>query len=245
MLNRSHYSFLFFVLSFDMMIKIFFDNKPLFLVDAIDKHLEEYLHHDDTVLIDEFNIHTIKAMIHEMELPRIHAGVFLHTDPNAVLKAFKKKLVLVLAAGGFVHTPQKEILLIFRRGKWDLPKGKLDPGESLEQCAIRELSEETGIQALSEGPLCTTYHTYHEFGRHVLKESHWFLMKVSEKTEFVPQQEEDIEKCIWVPYQELDQYKHNTHASLLDVIQAGLKSILEPVRIESAIKKSTDKNLSK
>src|SRR5690349_33766 len=112
-----------------MMVKIFFNNKPLFLVDAIDSELEEYLHHDDTVLIDEFNVHTVKAMIHEMELPRIHAGVFLHTDVGAVLKAFKKKLFLVSAAGGFVHSPQLEILLIFRRGKWDLPKGKLDPGE--------------------------------------------------------------------------------------------------------------------
>src|SRR5947209_9353514 len=136
-------------LALDMMVKIFFNNKPLFLVDGIDKNLEEYLHHDDTVLIDEFNSHTIKAMIHEMELPRIHAGVFLHADVDAVLKAFKKKLVLVLAAGGFVHTPQQEILLIFRRGKWDLPKGKLEAGESLQECAIRELKEETGIRAVS------------------------------------------------------------------------------------------------
>src|SRR5437764_12562777 len=104
-----------------MMVKIFFDNKPLFLVDAIDKQLEEYLHHDDTVLIDEFNIHTVKAMIHEMELPRIHAGVFLFPDVDAVLKAFKKKLFLIQAAGGLVHTKNQKILLIFRRGKWDLP----------------------------------------------------------------------------------------------------------------------------
>src|SRR5690349_2204758 len=140
-----------------MVVKIFFNNKPLFLVDAIDRQLEEYLHHDDTVLIDEFNFHTVKAMLHEMELPRIHAGVFLHQDVEAVLKTFKKKLSLVLAAGSLVYTPQKEILMIFRRGKWDLPKGKLDPGESLEACAIRELKEETGINAILEKPLYITY----------------------------------------------------------------------------------------
>ena len=227
-----------------MHFKIYFNNKPLFLTDTITKEIEEYTHSSETMFIDELNTHTVKTMIYEMDQSQIYAGVFLFNDVNKLMKAFKKELTLVMAAGGFVHS-ESNVLLIYRKAKWDLPKGKLDPGESLEQCAIRELSEETGIQAISEGPLCTTYHTYHEFGRHVLKESHWFLMKVSEKTEFVPQQEEDIEKCIWVPYQELDQYMHNMHASLLDVIQAGLKSILEPARFESAIKKSIDKNLSK
>ena len=208
------------------MHKIYFSNKPLFLVNKITKELDEYLHHDDTVFIDEFNSHTVKAMIHEMEANQIHAGVFLHEDADAMLKAFKKKLVLVTAAGGFVHTPDDHVLMIFRRGKWDLPKGKLDPGEDLETCAIREVKEETGIHELqSKGSLCTTYHTYHEFGKHILKESHWFLMESPGKDSFMPQLEEDIEKCEWVAIDKLAPYLENTHASVIDVVQAGVKAL--------------------
>src|SRR5690348_6387915 len=101
------------------MIKIYFNNKPLFITDQITKELEEYLHHEETVLIDEFNSHTIKTMIHEMELSKINAGVFLHNNIDAVVNAFKKKLFLIKAAGGLVHTEDDHILLIFRRGKWD------------------------------------------------------------------------------------------------------------------------------
>src|SRR5215218_2061741 len=144
---------------------IYFNNKPLFICNELTRELEEYLHHEDTVFIDDFNFHTVKAMIHEMEVSKIHAGVFLHKDVDAVLKAFQKKLKLVLAAGGLVHTDDNEILLIFRHGKWDLPKGKLDEKESLEDCAIREIQEETGLEkAEVEKALHITYHTYHQDG---------------------------------------------------------------------------------
>jgi 8-oxo-dGTP pyrophosphatase MutT (NUDIX family) len=210
-----------------MVKKIYVNNKPLFIVSEITKEVEGYLHHDDAVFIDDFNFHTVKAMIHEMELPRIHAGVFLHSDVDAVLKAFRKKLFPIQAAGGFVYTDDLELLLIFRRGKWDLPKGKVDEGESLETCAIREIKEETGIDiSRNEGPLCTTFHTYHQFGKHILKESHWFLMK-AKKGSFTPQLDEEIEKCEWVPADRVAPYLDNTHASIIDVVKAGLSQLRE------------------
>lgn len=206
------------------MYKIYFTNKPLFITSEITKELEEYLHHEDTVFIDEFNIHTVKAMIHEMESFKIHAGIFLHEDAEAVLKAFKKKLVLVKAAGGLVHTDENDLLLIFRRGKWDLPKGKLDDHEDIETCALREIKEETGLMnAQIEQPLCITYHTYHQDGKHILKESHWFLMKAPKQANLVPQLEEDIARCEWVAVDRLAPYMENTHASVLDVVNAGMK----------------------
>jgi ADP-ribose pyrophosphatase YjhB (NUDIX family) len=202
---------------------IYFNNKPLFITNEITGELDEYLHYEDTVLIDEFNTHTVKAMLHEMEQSKIHAGVFLNNDVDAVLKAFKKKFVVILAAGGLVHTPNNEMLLIFRRGKWDLPKGKLDDNENMETCAIREIEEETGLENVQiEQPLCITYHTYHQDGRHILKESHWFLMKSAKQENLSPQLEEDIEKCEWVAIENLSGYTANTHASILDVLKAGL-----------------------
>lgn len=210
------------------MYKIFFNNKPLFITDQITKELEELLHHEETVLIDEFNIHTVKAMIHEMEVSKIHAGVFLHGDVEAVMKAFKKKFVLIKAAGGLIHTKDDELLLIFRRGKWDLPKGKLDDGEDLETCAVREVNEETGLNNVKiEKPLCITYHTYHQDGKHILKESQWFLMKAKKQTNLLPQSEEEIDRCEWVSVDQLSTYMENTHASILDVVNAGMKILHE------------------
>jgi 8-oxo-dGTP pyrophosphatase MutT (NUDIX family) len=210
------------------MYKIYFNNKPLFITNQITKELEEYLHHEDTVFIDEFNFHTVKAMIHEMEASKIHAGVFLHDDADAVLKTFKKKLVLIKAAGGLVHTEDEHLLLILRKGKWDLPKGKLDDKEEIEACAVREIKEETGLEnAEIEKPLSITYHTYHEDGKHILKESHWFLMKAEKQTNLLPQFEEGIEKCEWVSVEQLASYMENTHASILDVVNTGVKTLHE------------------
>ena len=210
------------------MIKIYFNNKPLFITNEITKELEEYLHHDDTVFIDEFNSHTVKAMIHEMEAHQIHSGVFLHNDVEAVLKSFKKKLVLIKAAGGLVHSKDDKLLLIFRRGKWDLPKGKLDNNEEIKACAVREIKEETGlINVEIEKALCITYHTYHQEGKHFLKESHWYLMKAEEQEDLTPQLEEDIQKCEWVPIDQIATYMENTHASILDVVNAGVKILQE------------------
>jgi 8-oxo-dGTP pyrophosphatase MutT (NUDIX family) len=133
---------------------------------------------------------------------------------------------LVAAGGGLVYTDNHTVLLIYRRGKWDLPKGKLDEGETPAVAAVREVQEETGVEHLElEEPLTVTYHTYMEKGRLVLKESHWFLMKSPEQPSLVPQQEEDIEQCIWVKRDDLQQYFQNTHPSILDVLKAGLKRL--------------------
>jgi len=214
------------------MYKIYFNNKPLFLTDVITKELEEYLHHEDTVFIDEFNVHTIKTMLHEMQLSKIHAGVFLNEDVEAVMKAFKKKFVLIKAAGGLIHTKDDHLLLIFRRGKWDLPKGKLDDNEEIEACALREVNEETGLENVQiEKPLCITYHTYHQDGSHILKESHWFLMKAEKQNKLIPQLEEDIDKAEWVAIDQITAYMENTHTSIHDVVDAGRKILHETKNI--------------
>jgi len=129
---------------------------------------------------------------------------------------------VIQAAGGLVKNGKDEILLIFRRGKWDLPKGKLDKGETLEECAVREVGEETGlkkIQLLS--PLLITYHTYHEGTKFILKESHWYRMKIDSEQTLVPQTIEDIQEVKWVKEADLHQYMNNTFPSVADVLKAG------------------------
>jgi 8-oxo-dGTP pyrophosphatase MutT (NUDIX family) len=205
-----------------MYIKIYFNDKPLFLCDSMEPSLEPYLHHDDAVFIDEFSVHTVKSMIHEMEQPKIHAGIFLHPQLDELKKAFWKKFTIVQAAGGLVLNKDKALLMIFRRGKWDLPKGKLDPGETLEQCAVREVEEETGLKNIQlKKPLNTTYHTYHESGKFILKESHWYQMAVTGKQTLVPQTTEDIHEIVWADAAKIEEALKNSYASIVDVLGAS------------------------
>ncbi len=204
-----------------MYIKIYFNDKPLFLCDEIDAEIEPYKHHDDAIFIDEFSVHTVKSMIHEMELQKIHAGVFLHTSLAELKKAFWKKFTIIQAAGGLVLNKNKEILMIFRRGKWDMPKGKLDKGETLEECAVREVEEETGLKNIRlQKHLLTTYHTYHESGKFILKESHWYNMNILDEQALIPQAEEQIAEAKWVSQAQLPELMKNTFPSIKDVLTA-------------------------
>ena len=208
-----------------MYIKIFFNDKPLFLCNDVNAELQPYVHHDDTVFIDELNLHTVKSMIHEMQEASIHAGVFFHKDLDELKTMFFKKFTPVKAAGGFVLNENKEVLMMFRRGKWDLPKGKMDKKETFEECAIRETEEETGLKNITLiSPLITTYHTYHEGTRYILKETKWFRMKVNGKQNLIPQAEEQITKLEWVEKNNLKNYVQNSFPSVKDVLQAGFIS---------------------
>lgn len=133
---------------------------------------------------------------------------------------------VIEAGGGLVHTENGTVLLIYRNGKWDLPKGKLDEGEATDAAAVREVQEETGLEQLQlEAPLTVTYHTYYQDNVLILKESHWYLMKSPEQKEMVPQLEEGIEKCEWVKLDALAPYLENTHPSIIDVLQCSIKKL--------------------
>lgn len=203
-----------------MYYKIFFGEKPLFLCDEIDDTIQPYIHHDDAIFIDELDPHLVKSMIHEMQLEKVHAGVFFHPDLEELKKAFYKKFTIIIAAGGLVQNEKNEILMIHRRGKWDMPKGKLDKKEKLEDCAVREVEEETGLKNVKLiAPLTITYHTYHEGARFILKESHWYTMKADGKQKLVPQTEEDIHDIKWVAEKELGKYLKDSYPSVQDAIK--------------------------
>lgn len=130
---------------------------------------------------------------------------------------------VIKAAGGLVLNPKNEILMIFRRGFWDLPKGKLDEGESIEDCAIREVMEETGLTEIHlDHFLLMTTHSY--FDKHiqedVIKESHWYLMHIDQFQNGVPQIEEDIEKIHWVAFENIAPYLKETYPTIREVISA-------------------------
>ncbi len=83
----------------------------------------------------------------------------------------------IQAAGGMVSHPSGDLLVIFRNNLWDLPKGKKDPGETDEQCAVREVEEETGVKGIiSANSSFITHHLYQISDEWVLKETHWYKM---------------------------------------------------------------------
>lgn len=124
----------------------------------------------------------------------------------------------IKAAGGLVMDGNKEILFIFRKGKWDLPKGKIDEGETAESAALREVMEECGLKHFEIlNPLPSTFHTYFEDGP-ILKETYWYLMKSVDK-ELFPQADEGITKAEWKNESDKEEIFSNTYGSIKDVIE--------------------------
>ena len=201
-----------------MYIKIYFNEKPVYLCDKIDENLNEILHHPDAILMDEISTPAIKSMLHEIKLPNFHAGVILFEDLETLKKQFFKHFEPIDAAGGLVRNEQDEILFIFRLGKWDLPKGKVEKGESIQAAAIREVTEETGVDHLKiERAFNPTYHTYEAFGKHFLKTTHWFEMSSHGKQKLIAQTEENITETGWYSKDLIQDKLSNTYPSIKDV----------------------------
>ncbi len=153
--------------------------------------------------------------------------VCMYNKDLEVLKyLFFKSYDLHVAGGGVVFNENQEVLLIFRNGKWDLPKGHQEEGETIEETALREVQEETGLTHLTLGKPIElqpqgniTYHTYFtKKGKRVMKESHWFEMQSTQSQDFVPQTEEDIERVIWAKTAQFPYYFKNTYGNIQDVL---------------------------
>ena len=204
-----------------MVIKIYFGDKPVFLCDEITK-ISDIPHHPDTIYIDEVTNNAIHALLHEIAKKDFHAGILFSSDIDKLKKMFWKHFNIIKAAGGLVTNNKHQVLMIYRRNKWYIPKGKQEESEKLEECALREGEEETGLKTLTlHKYLLTTYHTYEEFGKHILKESYWYTMTAADGQPLIPQTEEDILKIEWVDFADIDEKLSNTFPSVKDVIKAA------------------------
>jgi 8-oxo-dGTP pyrophosphatase MutT (NUDIX family) len=151
-------------------------------------------------------------------------AVVICPDVEEAWEAFKGLHKWIPAAGGAVWNDGK-LLCIHRRGSWDLPKGKIDKGETIPEAAVREVQEETGINQIDLGAaLPTTYHTYRtKKGKRVLKPTYWFHMETND-AELVPQAEEDIEKAEWIGLDGLAEIKAGMYKSLHHVVDAAVET---------------------
>ncbi len=156
--------------------------------------------------------------------PHGPAGIHLHArDLPALWGMFRERFKFVHAAGGVVTDERGRLLAIHRLGKWDLPKGKVDPGEAVDAAALREVREECGVLHLRIGrPLAETWHTYTHKGRDHLKRTDWFRMRGSSTDELVPQLDEDISAVEWLDREGVQHMREATYPSLRPVIDAWL-----------------------
>jgi len=160
-----------------------------------------------------------KKLFSKIENDKICNLILYHSDLNFMWNDFLKQFKVVEAAGGVVMNSSKEILFIFRNGKWDLPKGKIEKGETIQETAIREVREECGISNINLGDFfTTTYHIYTEKDQEILKISHWYKMTCN-SNRFIPQIEEGITEVVWKNKKKIDIALQNTYPNIKLLIQ--------------------------
>ena len=172
------------------MYKVFVNDIPIILSSKEDFG-EKY---------ENYSIKTVdfKKLVKRVAKGKLRYVHLYHRKEKKLLKHLLKKLPVVIAAGGLVYNDNGEILFIYRNKRWDLPKGKTEKNESLEDSAIREVEEETGVKDLKiTGFLQKTYHIFKRKGKYKLKVTYWYQMHSSYTGELIPEQSEGIEKVKW------------------------------------------------
>jgi 8-oxo-dGTP pyrophosphatase MutT (NUDIX family) len=161
----------------------------------------------------------LMELVHEIENSPIKYHIVFHPEPEIVFEELSKILKPIKAGGGLVVNEKQQILFIFRNGKWDLPKGKIEVNESTELGAVREVEEECGIKiSMIDKLLDITYHTYEQDGKSILKSNYWYLMHADSSQELKPQTEENIEKVEWVERDNVKSLLTNSYESIVDLI---------------------------
>ncbi len=167
---------------------------------------------------------TLFNYVDSLEKSRRFRKVVLYSDDfEALQAAFMAHFKLIHAGGGLVFNPENELLVLFRRGFWDLPKGKQDVGETIESTAVREVKEETGLSEVRLGPfIADTFHTYRVPNGRVLKRTSWFRMEAPTAELLRPQAEEDIEIARWQDARAFLEQESPIYSNIRAVIQLAL-----------------------
>lgn len=189
------------------MYTIYVGDKPIILTTEIEKETNF-----KSFLLKSVNIGKIIKMLNNTDLEAVH---LIHKNEDKLLKKFLKLLPNVIAGGGKAYNSKNEILFIYRNDKWDLPKGKAERKETIEETAIREVEEETGVKGLRiTKPLSTTYHIFKRNGKHKIKVTYWFEMKTDFDGPLFPQENEGITKVEWLDDKASKQALENSYANI-------------------------------
>jgi 8-oxo-dGTP pyrophosphatase MutT (NUDIX family) len=196
------------------MYKIFINEKPFIIAES-----GEDLSRFPGIRQVEHHPAKMAEYIKDCESLKSKGVAVITDDTDFGFKDFYTHFVPIEAAGGVVFNDRGEVLLIKRLGKWDLPKGKIDGEESDEEAALREVTEECGIEGLTiRRKLANSYHTYKMHNHRFLKITYWFIMHTSDNRTLVPQKEEHITEAAWQDWRSMDIMKLDTYASIQELL---------------------------
>ena len=167
------------------------------------------------------NVLALQGMFKNQEIQSIHPHA------KAALKSFFIQFNKIKTAGGLVYHPQSDSYLWIKRlGLWDLPKGKIEQGESSKDAAIREIIEECGLTGkLSlKYRICSTYHVYEFKNKSILKKNNWYYLEYEGDLSTKPQEEESITEVQWVKKEAFDSFLSQTYPSIQEVILHAFES---------------------
>ena len=205
--------------------KIYLNDKALILTTDKETYLQEHPEANGYSAFAGATLKNYTQARQQMERPGITGAIIEDASEATILDQLNAMYRSLDAAGGVTYNEQGEVLLIYRRGKWDLPKGKRDEGENMEECALREVKEETGLETLELGDkICDTYHIYAQYGEEMLKRTAWYKMKGTVTERLKPQKEENIKEARWVKEQDLWPLVGRTYEAIKEVLTlAGLQ----------------------
>lgn len=193
------------------MYKVFVNDKPIIITSSLKK--------ENNFMVKNFTSFNLEEIIHKLKNNSLLGITLLSTNLEKDWQFFLKSIQVVPAAGGLVTNAKNEVLFIYRNNVWDLPKGKIEKGETIENAAVREVEEECGIGNLKLiKPLLTTYHIYYQNGNK-LKETQWFLMTSNDYKTLTPQAEEGITEVIFKNKKETKEALQNSYANIKLVLE--------------------------
>ncbi|MCC9136896.1 NUDIX hydrolase [Pontibacter silvestris] len=197
--------------------------------DLILKASEQFTSKDliGDVLIKDADNALIDRLVRLMEVKKLKKlkSLTLITEKKQKLTEYlKDQFKIIKAAGGLVIKDGK-ILMIYRLGTWDLPKGKLEKKEDVESGALREVEEECNIQVEIIDKLPKTWHSYAYKGKKILKRTSWFVMNCTDDSLMKPQAEEFIEEVRWMTPEEVMEVLPKAYTSIAFIVRHYLQSL--------------------
>ncbi|MFR9619870.1 MAG: NUDIX domain-containing protein [Rikenellaceae bacterium] len=194
-----------------MAIEIFYHDKQLIITSTQSLGFE--------IIVDEQRNVSLEEIL---QLFEYHDAITLKTtDVEQTYRKFAEQLINVTAAGGVVKSLNDTTLMIHRNGRWDLPKGHLEKGESIKECAVREVKEETGVKQIEiHDKICETIHMYILRGKWEIKSTHWYNMTSPSCSPLTPQREEGIERVEWLTKKAVEENIPHSYKTIQRVIGA-------------------------
>lgn len=185
---------------------------------------------DDVLIMDASfeQVDKLLKLMTDKKFKNVNSITISSSRKTKLIDYLKGKFTVIEAGGGVVDKEGKT-LLIYRKKKWDLPKGKLDDGESIKRCAVREVEEETGVKVKIDRKIDTVWHTYISNSKYVLKRTHWYSMICKSDKKMGPQAEEGIKKVVWMDMDEVRSSLRNSYRSIRYVMQEYTKLLKEVV----------------